>query len=401
MFYLSIVATLGFGYFKFKQSFFKNHKSNSNNISLQNNRHLMKSKKNSFSIKPKYRQLNTTTVTTLFIFFLFILFSACNSKPEFPKPNISNITLNEPFLSLENRFFITDSLVLSDSLINFAKKQPEVADLYFNQLLSFGNTQNNKFVESAVLLFNNPEIKKLRDTINLYNNQFKNELIVLQNGLKYFKHYFPQKTTPKVFTAITEFGPSAFTLDTLIAGISLDMYLGPEFVYYPSVGYYQYQIRNFKPAFLPANTLKAIYQAHFPNNNKISSFINEAVYNGKLLYLLDVTLPQTNDYIKIGYLPEHIEWCKNNEGRIWGFFIENELLYSTQSKQYGKYVNEGPTSSGMPAESPGNIGSWVGWQIVRAFMQQHPGFSLQKLMEIEDGQYILSKSKYKPREGLF
>jgi len=72
-------------------------------------------------------------------------------------------------------------------------------------------------------------------------------------------------------------------------------------------------------------------------------------------------------------------------------------LYETQSKLYGKYVNDGPTSSGMPAESPGNVGSWVGWQIVRAFMQQHPGFSLQKLMDIEDGQYILSKSKYKPK----
>jgi len=361
----------------------------------------MKSKKKSFLIKPNYRLHFLKTVTTLFVFYLFIFFYSCNIETKFPKPDVSNITIDAPILNLENRFFITDSLVLADSLSNFANNQPEIADLYFNQLLGLGKIQNDKFVESAVLLFNNTEIKKLKDTVNLYKNQFKNELNTLENGLKYFKHYFPQKTSPKIFTAITEFGPSAFTLDSLVVGISLDMYLGPQFVYYPSVGYHQYQIRNFKPEFLPANTLKAIYKAHFPYNFKTGSFINEAVYNGKLMYLLDVTLPDTEDYTKIGYLPEHIDWCKNNEGRIWGFLIENELLYETQSKLYSKYVNDGPSSSGMPAESPGNIGSWVGWQIVRAFMQQHSGFSLQKLMEIEDGQYFLSKSKYKPKEGLF
>jgi len=357
--------------------------------------------KNSFLIKPNYRPHSLKTVTTLFAFFVFIIFSACESQQQFPKPDVSSITLDEPVLHLENQFFIADSLNLIDSLIYFSNTQPEIADLYFNQLLGLGNTQNDQFLESAVLLFNNPEMNKLKDTVNLYKKQFTNELLTLETGLKYFKHYFPEKKTPKIFTAITEFGPSAFTLDTLIAGISLDMYLGPEFVYYPSVGYYKYQIRNFKPEFLPSNTLKAIYQAHFPYEPAVNNFINQAVHNGKLLYLLDVSLPDTEDYIKIGYLPEHIAWCQNNEGRIWGFLIENELLYETQSNKYGKYVNEGPTSSGMPPESPGNVGSWVGWKIVRAFMQQHPGFSLQKLMGIEDGQYILSKSKYKPKEGLF
>lgn len=361
----------------------------------------MKLKKSSFSIKPNYRPYFSKTVTIVFTFLIITFYCGCKTELQFPKPDVSNINSDAPILNLENQFFISDSLILADSLINFANQQPEIADLYFHRLLSLGDIQNNKFVESAILLFNNPEIIKLKDTINLYRNQFEIELNKLETGLKYFKHYFPNKTTPKVFTAITEFGPSAFTLDTLVAGISLDMYLGSKFVFYPSVGFYQYQIRNFKPEFLPANTLKAISQAHFPNNNKISNFINEAVHNGKLLYLLDVTLPDTKDYIKIGYLPEHIEWCKNNEGRIWGFFIENELLYATQSNLYGKYVNDAPTSSGMPPESPGNVGTWVGWQIVRTFMQQHPDFPLQKLMEIEDGQYILSKSKYKPKQAMF
>lgn len=385
----------------FKKLFLKNHKIKAAKSIFKNKRHLMKSIKSSFSIKPNYRPQFSKIVTSLFTFFIIIFFGGCKTETQFPKLELSNIAIDEPILNLEDRFFITDSLVLADSLINFANQNPQIADLYFNQLLSLGNTQNQKFVESAVLLFNNPEIVKLKDTIDLYKNQFKIELNKLESGLKHFKHYFPNKTTPKIFTAITEFGPSAFTLDTLVAGISLDMYLGSKFVFYPSVGFYQYQIRNFKPTFLPTNTLKAIYQAHFPNNNKTTSFINTAIHNGKLLYLLDVTLPETQDYIKIGYLPEHIDWCKNNEGRIWGFFIENELLYATQSKLYGKYVNDGPTSSGMPPESPGNIGTWVGWQIVRAFMQQHPNFPLQKLMEIEDGQYILSKSKYKPKQAMF
>lgn len=341
----------------------------------------------------------TVTLFSLIIFLFFL--TGCVQEQNFPKPDVSDIQIDFEPIRTEQLFFDTDSVQNRLNISQFNDKQPEIADLYFNKLMQLGGRTGTDYLQSAELLFGNEAMLALKDSVNLILPEVNKQLPVLEQGFKYFKHYFPNKTIPIVFTAITEFAPAAFTLDTIVAGISLDMYLGPEFVYYPSVGFHQYQIRNFKPEFIPANTLKAFYQAHFPFKAKETSLIDEMVYNGKLLYLLDLTLPETDDYIKIGYTKDHIEWCKNNEGRIWGFFIEHELLYESQSKLYNKYINDGPSSSGMPPESPGNIASWTGWQIVRTFMKNNPGFPLKKLMEIKEGQQILNRSKYKPKEGLF
>ncbi|MBK8443668.1 MAG: hypothetical protein IPL35_09760 [Sphingobacteriales bacterium] len=72
------------------------------------------------------------------------------------------------------------------------------------------------------------------------------------------------------------------------------------------------------------------------------------------------------------------------------------MLYETESRKVDKYVHEAPTSSGMPPESPGNIGSWIGWRIVDSYMKKNPNLSLEALIQMKDGQQILQASGYKP-----
>ena len=50
----------------------------------------------------------------------------------------------------------------------------------------------------------------------------------------------------------------------------------------------------------------------------------------------------------------------------------------------------------MPQESPGRIGNWVGWKIVKKYMNKHSNVSLHELMSEKNAQQILSKSGYKP-----
>ena len=75
-------------------------------------------------------------------------------------------------------------------------------------------------------------------------------------------------------------------------------------------------------------------------------------------------------------------------------------MYSTEITKNTKYVTPGPATVGMPPESPGNIGSWVGWQIVRAFMKKHPEVSFEELINNFDAKEILFKSNYKPNRKL-
>jgi uncharacterized protein YjaZ len=71
-------------------------------------------------------------------------------------------------------------------------------------------------------------------------------------------------------------------------------------------------------------------------------------------------------------------------------------LYAKQFMDYRKFIEDGPTTMGMPQGAPDRVGRWVGYQIVKKFMKEKPNMTFQDLIKIESGQEILTASKYKP-----
>ena len=65
--------------------------------------------------------------------------------------------------------------------------------------------------------------------------------------------------------------------------------------------------------------------------------------------------------------------------------------------EHKRHVNDGPMTNGMPQESPGNVGSWVGWQIVNQYMKNMGDRTDLPTLLNTPAEEILAKSKYKPR----
>ena len=123
------------------------------------------------------------------------------------------------------------------------------------------------------------------------------------------------------------------------------------------------------------------------------------VYNGKELYLKDLLLPDYSDAEKIGYAPEQIKWCEENESYMWRYFVEEEMLYSADQKLITRFINPAPFSKfylEIDNESPGRVGSWIGWQMVRSYMENNK-VSVEDLLKA-DTKEIFTKSKYKPKK---
>jgi hypothetical protein len=61
------------------------------------------------------------------------------------------------------------------------------------------------------------------------------------------------------------------------------------------------------------------------------------------------------------------------------------------------YIGEGPFTQGFSQEqSPGNIGQWIGWQIVKRFAEKNSSMKPEELMRT-DAMKILEEAKYKPK----
>jgi len=215
-------------------------------------------------------------------------------------------------------------------------------------------------------------------------------------SFKRFWYYFPETNIPDVFTYVSGLLyeiPVQFFNDDMI--IALDMYLGNDLEAYRKMGLPLYQISNMNRNNIARDAMYELYFYHFAEKPG-KDFLQMMINKGKHLYFLDAMMPKTNDEIKIGYTPEKLSWCRENESQIWAFIIENDLLYSSEINIKRKFFVDGPFTSDFSSDSPARIGEWMGWQVVRAYMNNNPEITLQQLFEENDAQTILKRSGYKP-----
>src|SRR5690606_30194116 len=111
-------------------------------------------------------------------------------------------------------------------------------------------------------------------------------------------------------------------------------------------------------------------------------------------YLLDKFLPFLHDTLKTGYTKAQLDWCIENEGLIWSYIISAEDLYSLNPAVIQSYIGEGPFTQGFSQEySPGNLGPWIGWQIIKKYLSKNPETTPEELMKTE-AKDILNSAKY-------
>ena len=316
-------------------------------------------------------------------------------------PDVSHIPVNLRIQRFDLDLFNLDTNHLEQGLQNLDQKYPVFLSTFLDNIMNYGSySKSNAFQETELKAFlKSPDILGLESTVKSQFPNIQNLKNQLTSGFQYLKFYYPKYSVPDCVTFISglnNFG--AVTVDSIL-GIGLDMFLGRDYPNYTKVAdpYPEYMIRQFAPEYIPADCFKVIEQQMYPSMDSGKPLLDQMVNRGKQLYFLDLVLPLAPDSVKIGYSLQQLNWCKANEQFIWQYFIQNNLLYVHDMQQIMHFIGEGPDTRGMPADAPGNIGSWVGWQIVRHYMQQHPDVSIQQLMEEKDGQKILDGSGYRPR----
>ncbi|UJH68216.1 gliding motility lipoprotein GldB [Allomuricauda sp. SCSIO 65647] len=213
---------------------------------------------------------------------------------------------------------------------------------------------------------------------------------------QHIKYYFSEKELPKVVTLVStvDYENRVVLADSLLL-LGLDNYLGSDHKFYKGLSSYIAQGLDSK--YLLSDVASAFTKKVNPYPRD-RTFLSRMIYYGKELYLKDRFLPNDTDAQKIGYLPEQLQWAQKNEEQIWRFFIEQELLYSTDSKLDKRFLDPTPFSKfglDFDNESPPRIGRYMGWQIVKAFMKKND-VTLQQLLALPADE-IFKKSNYKPK----
>ena len=314
----------------------------------------------------------------LSLFTLLVVLSSCDKKNKIEK-EVEEIPVTINVERFDKIFY--ESPV--ENLQNVKNKYP-----YFFPAQTPDSVWVNKI--------KNPLYRELYSEVQKKYSNFEKVNSDLESLFQHIKYYFPNTKTPKVVTLISEmdYQNKAIYTDSLVL-ISLDLYLGKNHKFYE---FPEYLKQNFEQNQIMPDIVSSFSVSKIPFGNN-RSLLSQMVYVGKQLYLKDVLLPETSDAEKMGYTPEQITWCQENESYMWRYFMENQLLYSTDSKLSTRFINTAPFSKfylEIDNESPGRVGTWVGWQIVRSFMNNND-VNLQQLLQMDPIE-IFQNSKYKPKK---
>lgn len=329
----------------------------------------------------------------LFYLLLIIPFSSCTSN----KLDIdtSKVELNLKIDRFEKDLFAINPDFLAKEIPSLRNKYKFFFELFCGRIIRVGASTDSLLAKNLKGFVTDPQIQQVYKDCSTQYSDISDINDPLTKAFQHYKYYFPEKLIPQIVTFISGFNYSIIYSDSIL-GIGLDMYLGESSKYYSQIGFPKYKTMKMRKEFIVADCMKGWGQSTFEQDNSKKDFLSQIIYSGKMLYFMDAMLPDTPDSIKIGYTSDQLKFCKKNEAKIWSLFIEKNLLFSTDQSKFAKYINEGPTTNGLPKESPAMLGAWVGWQMVKKYMNDNSGMTLKQLMLEHDAQKILTKSKYKP-----
>ena len=227
----------------------------------------------------------------------------------------------------------------------------------------------------------------------------------LKGMFAYYKHYFPKEMLPQVYTYSSGlqgiYEPVLYGRKEGMLFIALDGFLGSNTSWYQKERVYPYVAKNMNPENIAPSVVQAIGREIIPFNPRQQTFVDLMVDEGKKLILADALLPKKADELKIGYTKEQLDWAIGNEGDIWNYFVEQNMIFSNDKTYKERFLQPGPFSkflNEIETESPGRIGAWVGWQICRSYLDENPEMTLEEFIQ-KDTQTIFKESKYKPKKG--
>jgi len=348
-------------------------------------------------------------VRSLYSFLVIsVLLFSCSGKDD--APDVSGIGVKLAVERFEQDFFAVDTNNLAASLKEVYQKYPGFFPNFNTEILGLPPLNDTSFAAYNAIKQFLRDYRPIKDSVD---KQFKNIGSIeedVRKGLQYVKYYFPQYKAPQKL--ITYIGPMDAIFTSRTGGIQSDvispdalttglqLHLGSGFsVYHSAMGqqlYPTYLSRRFTPEYIAVNCMKNIIDDIYVEDISSKPLVEQMIEKGKRIYVLDKLMPHTPDTLKIGYTKRQLDGCYESEGKIWNFFLTNGFLLTKDPGLQQGYLSDAPSTPEFGEGSPGYIGLFVGWQIVKKFMEKNEQLSVQDLL-LTDSKKIFEESKYKPK----
>ncbi len=340
---------------------------------------------------------------------LFIL-GGCGSNNS-KAPDVSNVKIDLKTFRFDLDMYAIDTNHIADGLTKLSKKYPDFLNFFLDTVMPYnvrGNyTDTSIGVREGVheyLTYH--DFVHLQDTIRKNFPDTKETDAELTKGYQLMKSYLPETYVPRIMYINRNLFAKTpvFSVDSTLACICLDMFLGPQMPYYVSVGVPTYMAPHLRKNYIPVAHFRDHYLTIHQFDGDDKTLLDMMIQCGKEQYFLHKILPNTPDSVLFGFTGVQVQFCERNEAELYNFFVQNNLLYSKKEMETRPYVTDGPFARGIGSPTdpgnptPGNVGTWMGYKIVEAYMAQNSKITLKELLDTRiDAAKFLDAAHYRPK----
>lgn len=269
---------------------------------------------------------------------------------------------------------------------------PGMLDIIGKGILNMQSPELPGFFPKLRNFYAEPTLKSLyQEVITQYDSIGKIEKD-LGYGFAYLREQFPQMQIPAVYVHVSGLNQNVLVGDSLLT-LSIDKYMGEHYPLYQDF-FYEGQRKKMCPERIVPDYLAGWIMSEYPFEGKENVLLERMIYEGKIRYLVEQASYKIDEKTLMGYTDQDCDWLRQNEGTIWKTIIERKHLYTPDQVTTNQYFEDYPIAF-PDSDSPGNIGTWIGWRIVSQYMHETKA-TPEELMLSTDAQAILTTSKYKP-----
>jgi len=340
-----------------------------------------------------YQKMKKKNFIFISLLIFPLLFCSCSKSGRFAIDTTKN-RVDVKINRFDSALISMDTVNLKAGIDKLYSNYPEFMSLYIENVLNVNPADSATIRKTFFQFLSDSTFAKVnKKDMETFSNVSDIEKSI-SDAFTYIHHYFPEKELPKVYFFVSGFNRSVL-MDDRIIGIGTDLYLGSDFPSYQDFTY-QYLMYNMRRECVATDLVSATLFRMFLLDNSQDRLLDNMLYRGKMMYLISVFMPGEKPEDLMGYKPEQMEWCKTYEKEVWGAMIDQKDLFSTDMQIIRKYMNDAPFTSTISQDSPGRLGTWLGWQIVNSYMNKNKEVSLTDLMKDNNYQKMLEDSGYRP-----
>ena len=248
------------------------------------------------------------------------------------------------------------------------------------------------FFERLIRYYSEPTLKRLYEEAVAKYADVSDIETQLGQAFAFLKANFPEMQIPAVYMHVSGFNQNVLVGDSLLS-LSIDKYMGEDFPLYQAF-FPNYQRIKMQRTRVAADYLAGWLMSEYPFEGNESVLLDRMLYEGKIKYIVSLALPELSPAQLMGYTEAEQAWCEAHEKTLWSTIIERKHLYTPDRLTTEKYLRNTPCTF-LSDETPGNVGTWIGWRIISSYMQAVKP-TLPDLMKQTNAQELLGMAKYRP-----